>query len=56
MGLAPYIPRQFKNVFTGRYANHQRALKKGEIKRVLLEDVVEEEADRSSRKRTCRIL
>ena len=48
MGLAPYIPRQFKNVFTGRYANHQRALKKGEIKRVLLEDVVEEEADRSS--------
>ena len=33
MGLAPYIPRQFKNVFTGRYANHQRALKKGEIKR-----------------------
>lgn len=35
-------------MFTGRYANHQRALKKGEIKRVLLEDVVEEEADRSS--------
>ena len=32
MGLAPYIPRQFKNVFTGRYANHQRALKKGGIK------------------------
>lgn len=48
MGLAPYIPRQFKNVFTGRYANHQRALKKEEIKRVLLEDVVEEEDNLAS--------
>ena len=39
MGLAPYIPRQFKNVFTGRHTNHQRALKKEEIRLVLLERV-----------------
>ena len=39
LGLAPYIPRQFKNVFTGRYANHQRALKKEEIRLVLLKGV-----------------
>ena len=25
LGLAPYIPRQFKNVFTGRHVNHRRA-------------------------------
>ena len=39
MGLAPYIPRQFKNVFTGRHTNHQRALKKEEIRLALLERV-----------------
>ena len=42
LGLAPYIPRQFKNVFTGRYANHQRALKKEEIRLVLLKGVNED--------------
>ena len=42
MGLAPYIPRQFKNVFTGRHTNHQRALKKEEIRLALLERVEKE--------------
>ncbi len=36
LGLAPYIPRQFKNVFTGRHVNHRRALKKEEIRLVLV--------------------
>ena len=44
MGLAPYIPRQFKNVFTGRHTNHQRALKKEEIRLALLERVDTEKA------------
>lgn len=41
LGLAPYIPRQFKNVFTGRHVNHRRALKKEEIRLVLVKDADE---------------
>ena len=41
LGLAPYIPRQFKNVFTGRHVNHRRALKKEEIRLVLVKGAAE---------------
>lgn len=44
-GLVPYIPRQFKGVFTGRYANHQRALEKDEIRKVLSSESVVVEAE-----------
>lgn len=37
-GLAPYIPHQFKRVFTGRKTNHQRALEREDIRRVLLKE------------------
>lgn len=52
MGLAPYIPRQFKHVFTGRYTNHQRALKKEEIQLVLLKEIDTEEENLSSESAT----
>ena len=41
LGLAPYIPRQFKNVFTGRHVNHRRAWKKEEIRLVLVKGAAE---------------
>ena len=41
LGLAPYIPRQFRNVFTGRHVNHQRALRKEEIRLVLVKGAAE---------------
>ena len=37
-GIAPYIPHHFKNVFTGRQANHQRALEGDEMRRILSEE------------------
>lgn len=58
MGLAPYIPRQFKNVFTSRHANHQRALQKEEIRLVLSDDAETEgeepSDDASAKPRTSR--
>ncbi|MCD8183321.1 MAG: site-specific integrase [Bacteroides sp.] len=45
LGMTPYIPRQFKNVFTGRYVNHQRALKKEEIRLVLSNEEAVQETD-----------
>lgn len=47
MGLAPYIPRQFSNVYTGRFVNHQRALMKEEIRLVLLDKTVVEKEELS---------
>lgn len=44
-GLVPYIPRQFKGVFTGRHVNHQRALEKDEIQKVLSNEAVVVEAE-----------
>ena len=34
-GLVPYIPRQFSSVYTGRILNHQRAMDKEDLQRVL---------------------
>ncbi len=33
--LVPFIPRQFKNVYTGTRRNHRRALSKSEMRRLL---------------------
>lgn len=47
-GLVPYIPHQFKGVFTGRQVNHQRALEACEMRKLLLtdeEESVEETAE-----------
>lgn len=49
LGLAPYIPRQFRNVFTGRHVNHRRALKKEEIRLVLVKGAAETADDDQDR-------
>lgn len=37
-GLVPYIPRQFKGVYTGRILNHQRAMDRDNLQRILSPD------------------
>lgn len=38
LGIAPFVPRLFKGVFTGREVNHRRALKGKEMKRILCKE------------------
>lgn len=45
-GLTPYIPHQFKRVFTGRKTNHQRALEREEIRRMLSDQDESKQPDR----------